>query len=54
MNSYEITLTNGTTGKEFTILAGNANAARAEALAHAARLTKETGTQWRVNRCDPA
>lgn len=54
MNSYDIILTNGTDRKEITTRANSGDAARAEALEQAAKLTEETGTNWRVSRCDPA
>jgi len=54
MNSYNVILRNGEFSKEITLRANASQSAQAEALAKAAELTQETGTQWRVSRCDPA
>jgi hypothetical protein len=54
MNSYSVILRNGDSYKEITLRANGGDSAQAEALAKAAELSQQTGTQWRVSRCAPA
>jgi hypothetical protein len=54
MNNYSVILRSGDNSKEITVRANNGDSVQAAALAKAAGLTQETGTQWRVSRCDPA